>query len=260
MAALAGGRPDVVVRLALAMLVIQAAIGTTNDIVDAPADHAVKPGKPIAAGLVSELAARRLAVAGLAIGRLLAASVSISALGLALAGSAVGIAYDLRLKGTMASWLPFAGGIPLLPLFAWIGAAGTVPVPILVLGALAIPAGAGIAVANALPDLERDEAAGVASAATALGRVRAGRVVALLQGVVAFAAVGSFVLLQDGGGAGVPAGAVGLVTSCVVLAAGVVLSGRPDVTSRQHGWEVQAIATGGLAASWLWGLVAAGRF
>ena len=259
-AGLAGGRLDVVVRLALAMLVIQAAIGATNDIVDTPADRAVKPGKPIAAGLVSELAARRIAAAGLVTGLLLAASVSIAALGLALAGSAVGIAYDLRLKGTAASWLPFAVGIPLLPLFGWIGAAGTLPVPILVLGALAVPAGAAIAVANSLPDLERDAAAGVASAATALGKARAARVIAILQGVVAVAAIGSFALLQDGGRVGVPAGAVGLVTSCAVLVAGVALSGRPDVTSRQHGWEVQAIATGGLAASWLWGLVAAGRF
>ena len=145
-------------------------------------------------------------------------------------------------------------------MFAWVGAAGTVPTPILVLGALAVPAGAAIAVANALPDLERDEAAGVASAATALGRVRAGRVVAILQSVVAVAAVVSFAILGSGGQAVPPAAVAGLLASCVALGVGVALSNRRSVTSRQRGWEAQAIATGGLAASWLGGLVAAGRF
>ena len=51
--------------------------------------------------------------------------------------SALGFAYDLRLKGTPISWLPFALGIPLLPLFAWLGATGAVPGAILVAAPLA---------------------------------------------------------------------------------------------------------------------------
>ena len=260
MAAFAGGSPDVALRLAVAMLAIQSAIGAANDLVDAPADRSVKPGKPIAAGLVAPAAARAVALVGLAAGFLLAASVSASALGLAAAGSAAGLAYDLRLKGTPASWLPFAIGIPLLPLFAWVGATGSAPTPVLILAGLAVPAGAAIAVANALPDLERDTAAGVASAATARGRVRAGHGVAALQALVGASALTSFAVLASGRGAIPPAAVAGLVGSCLALGGGVVLSRRPSIAARQRGWEVQALASGGIAASWLGGLVAAGRF
>ena len=37
---------------------------------------------------------------------------------------AIGYGYDLRFKGTAWSWLPFAVGIPLLPVFGWVGATG----------------------------------------------------------------------------------------------------------------------------------------
>ena len=36
----------------------------------------------------------------------------------------VGLLYDLRLRGTALSWFPFAVGIPLLPVYAWLGATG----------------------------------------------------------------------------------------------------------------------------------------
>ena len=42
-------------------------------------------------------------------------------------GLAVGYAYDLVAKGTAWSWLPFALGLPLLPLFGWYGATGGLP-------------------------------------------------------------------------------------------------------------------------------------
>ena len=269
-AGIATGRPDVVLRLALAMLSIQAAIGAANDMVDAPADRGAKPDKPIPAGLVTPAMAARVSGVGFTAGLLLALSVSPWAFVLALAGSLVGLAYDLRLKGTAASWLPFAVGIPLLPLFGWVGASGTAPVPILVLAALAIPAGAAIALANALPDLERDLGTGVSTAATALGRIGSWRAVAVLQAVVVAGAAGSFTIIVGGpsnhgtwtaGEATASAiGTVGLAVSCVALGGGVFLSSRPGLTARQHGWELQAIATSALAASWLGGIAVAGRF
>jgi 4-hydroxybenzoate polyprenyltransferase len=258
LASVAGGSPGVVVRLALAMLVIQSGIGALNDAVDAPLDAGAKPSKPIPAGLVSRadatLASWVLAGAGLA----LAASVSPAAFVLGLAGGSVGFAYDLRLKGTAWSWLPFAAGIPILPLFAWVGAVGTVPLPVIVLALIAVPAGAAIAVANALPDLERDELVGVRSVATMLGRTRSVRVVATLQAVVGLIAVVSFGSLDAP--AIVGPGMVGVGLACLGLWAGATIGSRPDVRSRQRAWEVQAIATGALAATWVGGLAAAGRF
>ncbi len=42
-----------------------------------------------------------------------------------------------------------------------------------------------------------------------------------------------------------------ILASVVAIAGGVILSGRPTVAARQRGWEVQAVALGGLAAGWV---------
>jgi 4-hydroxybenzoate polyprenyltransferase len=273
----AGGTPEVIARLALAMLAIQIGIGAANDLTDANRDAVVKPAKPIVAGLIGPDMARSVAVAGLGIGLLLAASLSPGSLVLAAAGAATGLAYDLRLKGTALAWLPFAVGIPLLVLFAWWGARQGFSSAILVAACLAVPAGAALAIANALPDAERDARTGVRSMATSLGLSRAGRAVAGLQALVGSAAVASYVALvgaidRSSGSSAPPVNApivagltgpawagVGLAGSVVLLAIGVVLGAGESVTWRQRGWEVQAVGLGLLAAAWTGGLASAGR-
>ena len=59
-------------------------------------------------------------------------------------------------KGTPFSWLPFAVGIPILPVYGWFGAAGTVPGIFGLIIPVAALAGTALAVANALVDMERD--------------------------------------------------------------------------------------------------------
>jgi len=119
--------------LGLAMVALQAGIGAANDVVDAPRDAGHKPGKPIPAGLVSQALARRVVVVAFAVGLSLAAlSGGAAAVALAIVGVAIGLAYDFRLKGTAWSWLPFAVGIPVLPVFSWIGATGNLPIAFLV--------------------------------------------------------------------------------------------------------------------------------
>ncbi len=239
------------------MLLLQFSIGTVNDLADAAADAVAKPWKPIPAGIASVPLARSVAIACAAAGLVLAAIVSPGTLAIAAVGLGIGIAYDLWLKGTAIAWLPFALGIPLLPLFAWLGASGAVPAAILVLSLLAAPAGAALAIANALPDLERDAASGVRTPATTLGRSAAWAVDAILQGLVVAAALVALVIA----GAGAPdprAGAL-VLASVVAIAGGVILSGRPTVAARQRGWEVQAVALGGLAAGWVGAMAAVGR-
>ena len=119
----------------------------------------------------------------------------------ALAGAvlAIGYAYDLRAKGTAWSWLPFAIGIPLLPVFAWFGTTGELPGSFAILLPAAVAAGAALAIANALADVERDRAAGLRSVALRLGPERAWTVQAvLLAAVVAAALVSSWA--DDAGG------------------------------------------------------------
>ena len=95
---------------------------------------------------------------------------------LAVVVLAIGYGYDLGFKGTAWSWLPFAVGIPLLPVYGWLGAAGQLA------GLLRRPAARGrrwpapaLAIANARADVERDAAAGVDSVATGSGSAGPGR-------------------------------------------------------------------------------------
>lgn len=263
LALLAGAAPDVAARLGLAMLAIQVGIGAANDVADAAQDAVVKPAKPIVAGLVAPTEARAVAAIAVGIGLLLAASISPGALALAAAGSATGLAYDVWLKGTAMAWLPFAVGIPLLLLFAWWGARQALPPALILAASLAVPAGAALAIANALPDAERDARAGVRSVATILGLRRASRVVAALQTLVGAVAVVSYLALAGADGPSAPASVglagVGIAVSLVLVAIGVVLGAGDSVARRQRGWELQAVGLGVLAAAWTGGLASAGR-
>jgi 4-hydroxybenzoate polyprenyltransferase len=228
------------------MTLLQLAIGTTNDLVDAPHDAGRKPGKPIPAGLVSPRAARIAATLCLAGGIVLAGTVSLGLAALSLVVAAIGLAYDLRLKGTAWSWLPFAVGIPILPVYGWFGATGSLAPAFAALVPAAVLAGAALAIGNSLVDVERDEAAGRTSVAARLGLARAGLVVAALVAAVVVIAVGSAVR------AGVPGAAVaGLVLAggVAIVAAAAAPGGSPG--RREWAWRIEAIAIGGLAVIWL---------
>jgi 4-hydroxybenzoate polyprenyltransferase len=134
-----------------------------------------------------------------------------------------------------------------------VGAAGGVPEVWAVLVPAAVLAGAGLAIANARVDVERDEAAGVRSVATWLGVERAWTVQTVLLGLVVVAAITSLLL------AAVPVPAlVGGAVAVIGLGVGIVLGRSAEVVTRERAWRIQAIAIGGLAAVWLAGIRAAG--
>jgi geranylgeranylglycerol-phosphate geranylgeranyltransferase len=254
-AMVAGGTAPVAIVLGMSMTLLQFAIGTVNDLVDAPRDAGHKPGKPIPAGLVTVRGARVVAVGSAVAGLVLAVVGGPWLVALAAVVLAIGLAYDLWAKGTTLSWLPFALGIPLLPVYGWYGATGSLPELFLVLVPAAANAGAALAVANAMVDTERDEAAGVRSIALALGSTRAGWLVVVLNAVVAVLALGTAVVL------GAPTGwVVAILLAAVAPMAGAVLglvaAGRPGTSWRELAWEIQAIGTGLLAVAWLGALSA----
>jgi 4-hydroxybenzoate polyprenyltransferase len=150
------------------------------------------------------------------------------------------------LKGTAWSWLPFAVGIPVLPVFGWLGAAGRLPPAFLVLVPAAVAAGAALAIANALVDVERDRAAGTGSIALALGPTNAWLVhLGLLAavGVAAAASVGPL--------GGSVAGAAGVSVAAIVpIGAGLMVRGG-GASRRERAWEVEAIGVAVLAIGWL---------
>jgi 4-hydroxybenzoate polyprenyltransferase len=251
LAMMAGGPPLTAVRLAASMLALQASIGALNDLVDASRDAGHKAGKPIPGGLVRPTEARFVAAVAVGLGLTLAVPSGAPTLLVALAGVGTGYLYDLRLKGTAASWLPFAMGIPLLPVFAWLGASGSVPPSFAVLVPLGVLAGAALAIANALADQERDVAAGSPSVATALGARRAWLLHAGFQAIVIGGAIGVLGFLRLELWPGLLAG--------VVIFAGVALASSASAARRERGWEVEAVGVGLLAVTWLAGVAGPGR-
>ena len=249
-AVLAGGGVLTAVRLGLAMTALQFAIGALNDVVDAPADAGRIPPKPIPAGLISASVGRLVAVLAAAAGLALAAP---SGAGLLLVGAivlAIGAAYDLVAKGTPWSWLPFAVGIPILPVFGWYGAAGALPGFFAVLVPMAVLAGAGLAIANARVDVEDDTRAGVASVATALGPDRSWWANAALMAAATGLGV-VFVARADWAPLTVAAIAIGTGLVSLGLSAGR----GPSVRARRRGWEAQAIGAAIAAVGWISGML-----
>jgi 4-hydroxybenzoate polyprenyltransferase len=152
-----------------AVLAGQLTIGWSNDSLDAGRDIATaRPDKPVAQGVVS----RR--TVGVAAGAALVATVGLSvALGPAAGSIAVlvalcGIAYNIGLKATVCSWLPYAVAFGLLPAIAtrarpdqqwpsgWAVATGVL-------------LGVAAHFANVLPDLADDDATGVRGLPQRLG-------------------------------------------------------------------------------------------
>lgn len=246
------------------MLCLQASIGALNDLVDAPLDAGQKPAKPLPSGLVSRRSARGWATLVAALGLALSAFSGLSTLAVAAVGLGLGYLYDLRLSRTALSWLPLSLALPLLPTHAWLGATGAVPQGLVVLIPAAVLAGAALAIANGLVDIDRDASAGRATVAVRLGRRRAwpAHVVAFLvvigMAVALAPAVSSTVSTVEprpGGGIdalravrglGIPLGA-----AVIGIGAGLLANGRASI--RERGWELEAIGTALLGLGWLAG-------
>jgi len=255
-AVVAGGTSADAFRLGLSMTLLQFTIGTVNDLVDARTDAGRKPGKPIPSRSVRPGEARVVAVVTAA-GGLALAAVSPVMVALAVIVLGIGLAYDLFAKGTAASWVPFAIGIPILPVYGWLGATGSLPDLFRLLVPVAAVAGAALAIGNALVDVERDRAAGDRSVALVLGRVPASLLVVGLHGFVTAVAVLSLVVLRAPDGwviVTAVAAAVPLLGSLL----GVLAARGSDPTPRERAWEVQAVGMGSLAVTWVAAVTAAG--
>lgn len=219
----AAGQNAVGVLLCAAMVLAgQLSIGWSNDALDWQRDAAAgRPDKPVARGAV---AARQVWVA--------AWTAAAACVPLSLAyGRAAGVAhvlavgsgwaYNLRLKRTALSWLPYAVSFGLLPVFVVLGLPGS-PFP----PAWAIAAGAllgvGAHLANVLPDIDDDIATGIRGLPHRLGP-------RWTRWLATASLVGATVLLVAGPPGPVDAlgwAALGLVAA-LVLAGAAVAAARP---------------------------------
>ena len=139
----------------------QLAIGWSNDYLDAERDRAVhRPDKPVATGAMKPRVAGCAAVVALIVTLALSAAVGWPGGAAALVIVLCGWVYNLGLKATALSWLPYAVAFGMLPAVATLSASPPRwPAP------WALSAGAllGVAahLANVLPDLGDDVATGV---------------------------------------------------------------------------------------------------
>lgn len=183
--------PPQVALVTSAVLAGQLSVGWSNDLRDVARDSAVgRRDKPLASGDVAESTVRTacaLAVAATVVLSLLCGLVA-GAVHLLCVASAW--TYNLWLKGTLASWVPYAVSFGGLPVF--VGLAGGAPPPVeVVLGGALL--GVAAHLLNVVPDLAQDAATGIRGLPHRLGaRASVVLAVALLVAVtVLLLAVGS---------------------------------------------------------------------
>jgi 4-hydroxybenzoate polyprenyltransferase len=153
----------------VAMLSSQLAIGWSNDYLDRETDAVHQPGKPIPSGLVDASWLPGLIAAACLVS--LAAGLMLGGVPLLLLviGTASGLAYNLGIKDTRFSWLPYVIGLGVLPPFVW-AALDSFRDEFLALYAVATPLAIAVHLANTLPDVEADVAAGRTGIAARLDR------------------------------------------------------------------------------------------
>ncbi len=198
----------------LAVLAGQLSVGWSNDLVDLPRDRAVgRRDKPIPAGQVGERTVRvACASAVVAVVPLsLACGLVAGAVHLACVASAW--AYNLGLKSTVWSWLPYAFSFGALTVFVSLAGGDAPPWWWPTAGALL---GVGAHLVNVLPDLADDAATGVRGLPHRLGARL------LPSAATAVLASGSLVVVLGAGLTPASAGALVLVAGLAVVA----LTGR----------------------------------
>ncbi|MGR8012127.1 UbiA family prenyltransferase [Streptomyces hypolithicus] len=172
LAVAAGQHPAGCLLVAGAVLAGQLSVGWSNDAVDADRDIAAgRRTKPVVAGSVSAGVVRGAALTALAACAALSLAVGPLAAAVHLAGVAGAWAYNLRLKSTVLSWLPYAAGFAALPAFVSLGLPGQ-PWPAWWIALAAALLGVGAHLANVLPDIDADLALGVRGWPQRLGATR----------------------------------------------------------------------------------------
>jgi 4-hydroxybenzoate polyprenyltransferase len=242
LAGLAGrGVPDAtrILQLVGTMLPIQLCIGAINDVVDLPADTVAQPYKPLVRGVLRRSTAAWVGVILGLIGLSAAATINLATLGLGAAALGAGLSYDLGLRRTALSWVPWWGGMAVLPLASY-ASAGAIPSRLLALIPLSALIAIGLHLANALPDIDGDRVAGVQSFPVLVGVS-----VARWAAPAALAAAGVLAVALAG-----PLGQAGVLffIGVAVLALGLLIV---VATRARRPFPILAVATAVFAVTWL---------
>ncbi len=167
--ALGAGQRWAALPMGAAVLTGQLSVGWSNDVCDEQRDRAAgRVDKPIACGAVPRGMVKHFIVVALVLCVVLSLAVGWLAGTVHLVAVAAGWAYNLALKGSPFSLLPYAVAFAALPAFVSLSLPGHPwPAPwVTVAGSLL---GTGAHFVNVLPDLEQDRATGVRGLPQRLG-------------------------------------------------------------------------------------------
>lgn len=161
LAVAAGQDPTGCALAVVAVLAGQLSVGWSNDAIDAARDTAVgRSTKPVVGGAVSARTVRTAALVAVALCVPLSLAYGLLAGAVHLVGVAAAWTYNVRLKSTVLSWLPYAIGFASLPAFVTLGLPGQ-PWPAWWAVTAAALVGVGAHLGNVLPDIGADLATGV---------------------------------------------------------------------------------------------------
>jgi 4-hydroxybenzoate polyprenyltransferase len=203
-----------------AVLAGQFSVGWGNDWLDRERDRAaLRTDKPIATGAVRERTVLRAALGAVVVCAVLSLPLGLSAAAVHLLAVGIGWSYNLGLKRTAASVVPYAAAFGLLPVFVSRAGGGATPAWTIVAAALL---GAGAHFTNTLPDFERDALTGVRGLPHRVGERGSALIGALLLGAgAAVAAAG-----QGGPGVLPDVGLTALVACAALVLAVLVVAWR----------------------------------
>ena len=171
--------PPRFILMLVAMFGGQVAIGAHNEWRDRQHDAIHQPEKPIPSGLVEPGTVRPIIGAGLLVGAVAGALLGVWPLVLLLIGTASGFVYNLWLKRTPLSGLPYLVGLPLLPIWTTL-VMDRFEADLLWLYPLGGAYVLAIHLAQSLPDIEGDRRSGTIGLAVALGARRASAAIWLI--------------------------------------------------------------------------------
>ncbi len=217
--AISAGRGAGAVWVAAALLTGQLSVGWSNDWIDADRDRTTsRADKPAARGELAPGTVRAAAFAAASACVPLSLAMGLRAGVLHLLAVAVAWGYNLRLKSTIVSWLPFALAFGAIPSIVTLGLPGSPVAPAWATAAGAL-LGVGAHLANVLPDLADDAATGVRGLPHRLGE----RWSAVLSALLLLAATSVLVVGPKRSGS---LGLVALTGAAAVTATGLVLARR----------------------------------
>jgi 4-hydroxybenzoate polyprenyltransferase len=164
---------------------------------------------------------------------------------LVIAMTAAGLVYDLWLKRTVASFLPYIFGLPILPIWAWI-CVRDAPARLWLTYPLGVLVGFGLHLANALPDAERDRSGGVQGIVQVVG-TRAALILCLGSFALTLCLVTALTAMRRDAVVFVLLGGAAVLLIGAAIAAAL----RPTTGTWQRNWGLLIGCAIGIAAAWL---------